>query len=154
LRSLEKEIAAVRGLEFKSPVAGKIISRPKDAAKKTLGYYSTKDKTLFVYDDVSGAYERGVLIHEMVHALQDQHFGLAKLHQSTLGSDAELALAALIEGDATFTTIELLKDKQPKVIAMLDAPLEKARDVQTAFLYAQGARYVQALKKRGGWPAV
>src|ERR1043166_5640956 len=154
LRVLEKEIAAVRGLEFKSPVVGKVIPRSKDAAKKTQGYYSTKEKALFVYDDVSGAYERGVLIHEMVHALQDQHFGLAKLHQASFGSDAELALAALIEGDATFTMIELLKEKQPKVAAMLDAPLEKARDVQTAFLYAEGARYVQALKNRGGWAAV
>src|SRR5262245_49457592 len=67
LRQLEKDIAAVRGLEFKSPVTAKVIPRPKDAAKKVQGYYSTKDKTLFVYDDVTGAYERGVLIHEMVH---------------------------------------------------------------------------------------
>src|SRR5262249_15149519 len=106
------------------------------------------------YDDVSGAYERGVLIHEMVHALQDQHFGLAQLHPKSFGSDAELALAALVEGDATFTMIELLKKDQPRVTAMLDAPLEKAKDIQQAFLYAQGARYVKALKERGGWEAV
>src|SRR5262249_33573226 len=81
LRQLEKDIAAVRGLSFKSPVAAKIIARPKDTPQKQQGYYSTKDKTLFVYDDVAGNYERGVLVHEMVHALQDQHFGLAKLHQ-------------------------------------------------------------------------
>lgn len=154
LRQLEKDIAAVRGLEFKTPVAAKVIPRPKDAAKKVQGYYSIKEKTLYVYDDLTGAYERGVLIHEMVHALQDQHFGLAKLHQPIFDSDAELARAALIEGDATFTMIELLKKDQPKAAMMLEAPLEKAKDVQTAFLYAQGARYVKALKERGGWGAV
>jgi uncharacterized iron-regulated protein len=109
---------------------------------------------LFVYDDVSGAYERGVLIHEMVHALQDQHFGLDKLHESVEADDAELAKTALIEGDATYTMIEVLKKDQPKVAAMLDAPLAKAKDVRKAFLYAGGARYVKALKERGGWEAV
>lgn len=154
LRKLEKDIAAVRDLEFKNPVAAKVVARPKDAAPRTQGYYSTKDKTLYLYDDISGAYELGVLIHEMVHALQDQHFGLANLHAQAFGSDAEAALAALVEGDATFTMIELLKKDQPKVAAMLDGPLEKAKDVRTAFLYAQGARYVKALKERGGWAAV
>ena len=154
LRQLEKDIAKVRGLEFKSPVKAKIIARPADADQKLQGYYSIKDKTLFVYDDLKGSYERGVLIHEMVHALQDQHFGLEKLHQTKFGGDSELALAALIEGDATWTMIELVKKDQPKVTAMLDVPLEKSRDLLRAFLYAQGARYVKALQEKGGWDAV
>src|SRR5205823_6163215 len=107
LRQLEKDITGVRGLAFKSPVVAKIIPRPKDAAAKIQGYYSTKDTALYVYDDVKGNYERGVLIHEMVHVLQDQHFGLARLHPAGFDSDADLARAALIEGDATFTMIEL-----------------------------------------------
>lgn len=154
LRALEKEIAAARGLEFREPVRAKTIERPKDASKHVQGYYSTGDKTLYLYTDVSGAYEKGVLIHEMAHALQDQHFGLAKLHQATFEGEAELALAALIEGDATYTMIEVLKKEQPKVGAMLDSPLEKARNLQGAFLYAQGARYVKALREKGGWEAV
>jgi uncharacterized iron-regulated protein len=154
LRGLEKDIAAVRGLAFKKPVQARVIARPRDAAGSVQGYYSIKDKTLFVYDDIKGSYERGVLIHEMVHALQDQHFDLQKLHQTTFASDAEMALAALIEGDATFTMIELLKKDQPRVAMMLDTPLDKARDLQKAFLYSQGARYVKALKERGGWNSV
>jgi uncharacterized iron-regulated protein len=154
LRQLEKDIAAVRGLAFKTPVVARVLPRPKGTDKSLQGYYSIKDKALVVYDDLTGAYERGVLVHEMVHALQDQHFKLDKLHQTSFGGDAELALAALIEGDATFTMIELLKKDQPPVARMLDQPLDKARDVQKAFLYAQGARYVKALKERGGWQAV
>ncbi len=154
LRQLEKDVSAVRGLAFKSPVVGKVIPRPMDAPRGIQGYYSIKDKALFVYDDVAGNYERGVLVHELVHALQDQHFGLKRRDDAPPGSDADMALAALIEGDATFTMIELLKKDQPRVAAMLDQPLEKARNLRNAFLYAQGARYVKALKEKGGWEAV
>src|SRR5262245_4878549 len=159
LRTLEKEIAAVRGLAFKSPVKAKVISRPKDAGKGIQGYYSIQDKTLYLYDDLSEAYEKGVLIHEMVHALQDQHFDLGKLKArlhivSKDDTDAERALAALIEGDATFTMIEVLKAAQPNVAKMLDVPLERAKNLDNAFLYAQGARYVKAMKERGGWETV
>jgi uncharacterized iron-regulated protein len=154
LRKLEKDISAVRGLPFKQPVVGRIIARPAGASPGIQGYYSTKDKSLNLYDDIKGNYQRGVLIHEMVHALQDQHFGLARLHATTFGSDAELALAALIEGDATYTMIKLLEKEQPAVTKMLGTSLEKARNLQNAFLYGQGARYVAALHKRGGWAAV
>jgi uncharacterized iron-regulated protein len=159
LRTLEKEIAAVRGLAFQSPVNAKVIARPKEADKGIQGFYSIKDKTLYLYNDISGAYEKGVLIHEMVHALQDQHFDLGKLKArlhltSADDADAERALAALIEGDATFTMIEVLKAAQPNVAKMLDVPLEKAKNLDNAFLYAQGARYVKAMKERGGWENV
>ena len=154
LRQLEKDIAAVRGLEFKTPVVANVIPRAQGSAKGVQGYYDIKTKTLFLYDDIAGNYERGVLIHEMVHALQDQHFGLGKLHQENYGSDAELALAALIEGDATFTMIEVLKKDQPKITAMLDTSLEKAKNLRNAFLYGLGARYVKGLKDKGGWASV
>src|SRR5262245_12897446 len=154
LRQLEKEIAAARGLEFKKPVAARVVPRPAGADRSTQGYYSPTEKTLYVYDDVKGNYARGVLIHEMAHALQDQHFGLGKLHQQTFDSDSELALAALIEGDATLTMIEVLSTDQPNAGAMLYVPLEKSRNLRNTFLYAQGARYVRALKEKGGWKAV
>src|SRR3954454_4432858 len=72
LRKLEKDIAAVRGLSFKRPVVGRVIPRPAGADRGIQGYYSTKDKSLYLYDDIRGNYQRGVLVHEMVHALQDQ----------------------------------------------------------------------------------
>src|SRR6188508_1144125 len=87
LRQLEKDIAGVRGLAFKTPVVAKVIARGNDGRKGVQGYYNLKDKTLYLYDDIAGNYERGVLIHEMVHALQDQHFNLSKLHQAEFGSD-------------------------------------------------------------------
>ena len=154
IRQLEKDIEKVRGLKFLKPVEANVIPRGKDDSPGIQGYYDTKKKALFIYDDIKGNYEKGVLVHEMVHALQDQHFGLGKLHASTFGTDAEMALAALIEGDATLTMIRLLGKEQPHAAKMLSVPLEKSKNLQNAFLYAQGARYVQALEKRGGWSAV
>ena len=158
LRELEKTIAAVRNLEFKEPVRARIIARPAATDKGVQGYYQPKEKTLYLFNDVAAHYEKGVLIHEMVHALQDQHFDLtklkARLHSDSFGNDAELALAALIEGDATYTMIEVLRKEQPKAAAMLDMPLEKAKHLQNAFLYGQGARYVKMLKDKGGWANV
>ncbi|MFO0930332.1 MAG: ChaN family lipoprotein [Gemmataceae bacterium] len=154
VRQLEKEIEKVRGLKFKKPVTAKVIPRPKDGRPGIQGYYDTKEKALFLYDDVKSNYWKGTLVHEMVHALQDQHFGLRKLHAASFGSDGELALAALVEGDATFTMIELLGKEQPHVTKMLATDLSKARNLQNAFLYGQGAKWVQAVKAKGGWSAV
>jgi uncharacterized iron-regulated protein len=154
LRELEKQIEKVRELKFKTPVVAHVIARPAKGADGVQGYYDTKKKALFLYDDVKGNYAKGVLVHEMVHALQDQHFGLAKLHAASFGSDQELALAALIEGDATLTMIELLKNEQPHVEKMLLTDLSKAKNLQNAFLYGAGARFVNEVKKKGGWKAV
>lgn len=154
VREAEKQVAKVRGLEFKMPVKARILPRPDKADKGVNGYYTPRDKMLVVYEDVAENYAGGVLIHELVHALQDQHFGLAGMHDAKLSGDEELARAALIEGDASFTMIEVLKGDQPKISAMLDSPLSKAKNPRNAFLYGQGARYVQALHQKGGWKAV
>jgi uncharacterized iron-regulated protein len=153
VKELIPQIEKVRGLKFIKPVVARILSRPKDDSRGIQGYYDLKKKTLFLYDDVKKSYWKGVLIHEMVHVLQDQQFGLKNLHDPFISGDAELARAALIEGDATLTMIEVL-GKNSYAAKMLSVRLEKSRNLQNAFLYAQGARYVQALKKRGGWTVV
>jgi uncharacterized iron-regulated protein len=154
LRQLEKEIEKVRGLKFKKPVVAHIIARPKDEQPGIQGYYDAKKKALYLYDDIKDNYYKGTLIHEMVHALQDQHFGLARQDNIVTDSDAVLARAALIEGDATLVMIELLAKEQPHVTRMLSTTLDKARNLRNAFLYGLGAKYVQSLKKRGGWKLV
>jgi uncharacterized iron-regulated protein len=154
LSKLEQDIARVRGLKFKTPVVTKVIPRPKDRARDAQGYYSIKDKVFFVYDDVGIGYRREALVQGMLRALQDQNFDLAKLGQSSFGSDADEALYALIFGDAAFTRIELLKEDDPKIATLLDAPWENMPDIRAGFVHIQGARYVRALKNRGGWDAV
>lgn len=42
-----------------------------------------------------------MLVHELTHALQDQHFDLTALDAGVHSRDEALALHAVIEGDAT-----------------------------------------------------
>jgi uncharacterized iron-regulated protein len=155
IRTLSAEIEKARGLKFKQPVKVRVAKREKGERPGVNAYYDIRKKEVVLYDDIKGNYGKGVLIHELVHALQDQHFDLKKLHEATFGSDAELARAALIEGDAMLVTIEMLQKEQPGIGKMLDSSLAKAKNLQNAFLYGQGARWVKHTKDRGkGWEAV
>lgn len=61
-------------------------------------YYEPTDGgriTRFGDDD-----EPAYMVHELVHALQDQHFGLEALDGSATSTDESLAVRALVEGDA------------------------------------------------------
>src|SRR5262249_49926123 len=149
LRALEKEIAAVRGLPFKSAVAVRRTPGPKDAPVT----YNVAAKQLLLPAEPA-ACDRSELVAALVHALLDQHFDLAKVRKKVTSADAKLALEALIEGDATWTTIEIRRKDDPKVAHLLDTPLEKATDLRRSFVSAQGARYVQALLKKGDWKRV
>src|SRR5204863_454603 len=137
LRQLEKQIAEVRGLAFKKPVEAKIIARPPGTDKGKQGYYDTREKRLYLYDDLSGAYERGVLIHEMVHALQDQHFGLEKLHQEATKPLAVTAAAGwkgdrVAEQDGVKTWVVAFQT--PEAAARFHAALVKLRLAKDAGL--------------------
>ena len=50
--------------------------------------------------------EEMVLVHELTHALQDQHFDLRSFIEPDLLSDAATARLALVEGDAAVTMFE------------------------------------------------
>lgn len=64
------------------------------------------------------AAEKVVLIHEMAHALVDQHYDLRALDRRAAGDDdMSLAVTALIEGDATLCMIVAGRDR-----SVLSAP--------------------------------
>jgi hypothetical protein len=54
--------------------------------------------------------EDTVLVHELTHALQDQHFDLEKFASDGSLSDAATARTALIEGDATLAMFSYLME--------------------------------------------
>src|SRR5262249_17612467 len=67
--------------------------------------------------------------------------------------DAELALVALLQGHAIYTAAQVLKKDTP-ADKDVDAALEKAKSAEKAFLQIQSARFVKAIKDKGGWKAV
>jgi hypothetical protein len=79
------------------------------------GYYDPRRKEFFTIenDDDSKGVEQFVLAHELVHALEDQHFDL-EATRKRLGDDDDrgAALSSLIEGSAMEIGIEHLLDRQ------------------------------------------
>lgn len=60
-------------------------------------------------DDARKA-EEAVLVHELTHALQDQHFHLETFTSGQLLDDADVARGALVEGDATLVMMDFFAE--------------------------------------------
>lgn len=99
-------------------------------AEQIVGYYDAQQQRLVVRDEVFAGLLRGnsdegaraareVLLHELVHALQDQHLGLRTDVDDDESSDALNAYRALVEGDATLTTAALTAQASGKDLRSL-----------------------------------
>jgi hypothetical protein len=135
-----------------------------------LGFYEPHEKTMFIGGDVRGKELDATLWHELVHALQDQHYGLDKLLDwSDDAGDWQGAVHALAEGDATSAMIDALFVE--KHVRAPDLP-DSVMDLQSALSagsvqgvpaiikrsvvapYVDGLSFVNSLRRRGGWSAV
>ena len=137
------------------------------------GFYSYEDKTLWVVTDKDeidlealSDDERFILAHEMVHAIQDHHFGLLRSAGRIAPTiDAGLAWTSVIEGDAMLST--LLWDGGVSLrpaggaggpVLMLANVAEGALDPQIErtfwFPYISGAIAMRTLVRRDGWEAL
>jgi hypothetical protein len=75
--------------------------------EQVVGYYDPARDTLYVVDRVDESQIEPVLLHEMVHALQDQYVDLDSLMKANLeANDRGTAAQAAIEGHATFAMLE------------------------------------------------
>jgi hypothetical protein len=83
--------------------------------EQVAGYYEPDSTALFVLDDQSDDALRGLLVHELVHAVQDQSQDLDALTDRALGSDRAAAAHAAIEGHATLVMFEYLAEQQAGV---------------------------------------
>lgn len=134
------------------------------------GYYDPETKAMVVVQSAAGeglsANDELTFAHEVIHALQDQHFDLLKVQGDvdTISDDQYLAVNALIEGDASVGQVyylidnpDLLKAVQDE-LANYESPSLDAAPLYFSdtllFPYDQGATFVAALQQRGGWSAV
>jgi len=128
------------------------------------GFYDPDSETLFLAADLAWPAAEETLVHELSHALQDQHFDLAqKLGFQPGDGDGTAALLALAEGDATAATLDVLEGPaftvSPAALAEIAGsagaatgpPVLRAAASST---YVDGFRFVQSLRQQGGWPAV
>jgi hypothetical protein len=177
------------GMDFKSYYSELLTSQ-------IAGFYDPHHKVLAVVDRQGGLLgkevtaqfgaevvrkmEDGLLVHELTHAIQDQHFNLDRLSDPDPLSDPGTAELALIEGDASLVMLDDLVQMpleqaptaQQIVSEMLSAeesaggpapggagrlPGEKEMAAAPAYLrdmllfsYSQGAAFCLEVRRRGG----
>jgi hypothetical protein len=133
------------------------------------GFYEPADQTMYLADDLSDDEAEQTLAHELVHALQDQAYGLSPILKYVPGdSDRITAAHALIEGDATSAMLDVVAGS---AFNISDTSLRRLLAVSTALSiegittphilqatltapYADGFSFVQQRRAKGGWPAV
>ena len=80
-------------------------------SEQVAGFYDPDSTALFVMDDQPEEAVRTVLIHELVHAVQDQAVDLDSLTARERGNDRQTAAQAAIEGHATLVMLEYLTEE-------------------------------------------
>jgi hypothetical protein len=133
------------------------------------GFYSPELETFFVSGELSGEEADLTLWHELVHALQDQHYDLDALTEwRPERGDALAAVHGLAEGDATSTMLDALLEPRgssalelPEGLLRAESVLGSASSSAPPVLvrsllapYADGLAFANALRRRGGFAAV
>lgn len=80
--------------------------------EQVAGFYEPDSTALFVMDDQPEEAIASLLVHELVHAIQDQTADLDALTDPDLGNDRATAAQAAIEGHATLVMFEYLIEQQ------------------------------------------
>lgn len=140
-----------------------------------LGFYDPETKDLYVaVGDANAldAAEKATVVHEMTHALTDQHFAYGP---KTIAldkadkADEGLAFSALLEGDARLTELQWISkwlnevealavllgvgaeaDEGAEVLARIPSYVRRA----LVFPYEEGQTFVERLHSTGGFAAV
>ena len=106
--------------------------------------------------------------HEFVHALQDQHYDLEALTDEALDSEAQAAVRALAEGEASLVQYLYLAERDYFTPDEVDAIVNDSAQTDDSFLdeyppvlinnlafpYVSGSRFVGELYRAGGFAAI
>lgn len=138
--------------------------------EQVAGYYDgeTDEVVVPAREDGFTVLQQGTLVHELVHALTDQHFGfnddLDAMVESDL-LDQAAAYQALIEGDASFSEVLWVQTlSQREIGEFIAESLKVDREVFDAaprfltesllFPYDAGLSFTQSLYAQGGWAPI
>lgn len=135
--------------------------------EQVAGYYDPKTQQFHLADWIDADAQKPIMAHELVHALQDQHFNLRRFEKWPDGdSDAQLAAHALIEGDATLAMSQYIMKNPLRALGFLksiaetgmaSAELDKApRALRETLLfpYQEGMAWARVVHQYGGWSNV
>jgi hypothetical protein len=138
--------------------------------EQVAGFYDGETGEIVVpaREDGFSVLQEATLVHEMVHALTDQHFSFHPAYEQMLDEerlDEATAYQALIEGDATMAEVQWIQTLTQKELGQFVAEsleidsstLDAApRFLQESLLfpYDTGLAFVQDLHAEGGWKTV
>lgn len=109
--------------------------------EQAAAFYDYRKKKLFVIDSGTDIVQHSALVHEVAHALADQHFHLDKfIRRGSKDDDGSLARLAVMEGQATWLMSEYLTRKtgqslkdSPVLVKMMSRMAELAGDQYPVF---------------------
>lgn len=137
--------------------------------EQVAGYYDGDDQELVIPSgDELSPLQRATLIHELTHALTDQHFGMSAAYEALVEEDRfdeAIAYLSVIEGDATLTEILYI---QTLPIAEQQALISESLEADTSVLdqtpgfirdslifpYQEGFTFTQRLFELGGFSEI
>lgn len=141
--------------------------------EQVVGYFDPRENTLFVMRDAPPEILGGTITHELVHALQHQHFPLDSIERIRTSNDRRTAAQAVAEGQAVWEQLVVMTGVANPANAMpggWDGMRQRIREEQTnmpllnnaptilrevlLFPYLSGAEFVRQFKARQGkaWP--
>ena len=130
-------------------------------------FYDQHSQELFTFrgQGFGNSQNQVILAHELTHALEDQHFHLARLPLEAKGNDDRaMAASALVEGDATLVMNRYLLGALNAASIRESLAATVTTDVRQLaaaprflretllFPYLRGQEFCQALYDQGGWP--
>lgn len=107
-------------------------------AEQIVGYYDPDSTTLYIVQGAAVENVRMTLMHELVHALQDQYVQLDSLLTIEHDNDRRTAAQAVMEGQATLVSVRLLLpnqdvDQMPELWQNYRATVEQQHQAMPVF---------------------
>lgn len=143
------------------------------AREQVAGYWDFERKILYIADWLPAYLQKPTLVHEFTHALQDQHYNIARFMKPVRGlSEPYSAIAALLEGDATVVMVESMMsnvleaedgERISRLVERLSGILSLASGLSDVpavlrdslmFPYFGGLRFVLLTRSNDGWESV
>ncbi len=142
------------------------------------GYYDPDKKTLYIAAWLTADEQKPVLVHELTHALQDQHFDVGRIlkeNRKLRNDDRTLAHQAVLEGDGMVVMLQYLLEpikrhfsQLPDLAFIMQAQMASMQSQYAVFKnappylresllfpYGYGAAFLQkAWLKNPSWEAV
>jgi hypothetical protein len=139
------------------------------------GYYDPKAERYVMPTWVPEILQAPTAIHELTHALQDQHYNLDTFNDpKKFTIDQVLSRAALVEGDAMAVMVDYQREELGQASIQSEASVDSMVLQQSLslmlipqfraapysigysmlFPYTSGLRFVHALLKKDGWKAI